>query len=72
MTIIAGYGGQTEKTHRDGKVFPIDAKQRDILRQSNGVLTFDRGTEDLFQDREGSDHPEKKVSLSYKITKTGG
>ena len=69
VTITAGYGGQTEKIHRGGQVFPIDAKQKDILKQRNGVLSFERGSGDLFEDQEHVPGLEKKVVLCFKVNR---
>ena len=68
VTITVGHGGQTEKIHRDGKVFPVDAKQKDILKQRNGVLSFERGNGDLFEDQDVRGE-EKKVVLHFKISR---
>ena len=71
VTITVGHGGQTEKTHRNGKVFPIDDKHEDILKQRSGVLSFSRGTGDLFEDQDVAGQ-EKKVVLSFKISRVQG
>ena len=71
VTITVGHGGQTEKIHRNGKVFPIDDKHEDILKKRNGVLSFERGTGDLFVDQDVRGK-EKKVEICFKISRVEG
>ena len=71
VTMMAGNGGQTEKTHRDGKVFPIDAQESSIIKEKNGVLSFQRGTGDLFEDQDDEGQAvakRKKVYMRFEIS----
>ena len=71
VTMTAGHGGQTEKIHRNGQVFPIDDKQKDVLKQRNGVLSFERGTGDLFADHDVPGR-QKKVEICFEISRVQG
>ena len=52
---------------KSGRVFPIDMKRVDIIKEQKGVLKFSHDTESYFTDIESGEY--KRINVSFKITR---
>ena len=70
VTMSIGHGTQTGIVHH-GKIFPVDMKRSDILKESSGVLSFSSvGMSCLFfQDEKVSGIEKKVIAIRFKISK---
>ena len=66
VAIAIGHGKQSGIIHT-GQIFPIDAKQEDIIKEQSGVLSFSPigMGETLFEDR---DEDMKQFVVNFKIS----
>ena len=71
VAISVGQGTQSGIIHT-GQIFPIDAKQKDILKEKSGVLSFSSTGlgETLFEDIKMDDEKKKRLQVYYKIMNT--
>ena len=67
VAISVGQGTQSGIIHT-GQIFPIDAKQKDIMKEKSGVLSFSSTGlgETLFEDI-NMDDEKKRLQVCYKI-----
>ena len=73
VTISIGHGTQSGIVHH-GKIFPIDMKREDILKENSGVVSFSSvgmGSS-FFFDKNYSGEEGKVISVRFQISKAAG